>query len=250
MNIAILKKLGFSDKEIRVYLTLMEYGAMSVRGLAELSEINRGTAYDILKKLQEKGLVNYFQKDSKQKFVAEDPEKLLQVIENQKDELEAASMEIGDLIPELRSMREDYDDSTPSTKLFEGRIGIRLILDDLLSTLEKGKENEREYYIYSATASSEDINEAYPDFTKKRIKAGIRVKSISLAKGGQLNGLDERRWLATDEKSATFILVYRNKCAFISRDKTGAPVGVIIENKNIYETQRVIFGEIWKFLEK
>ena len=250
MDISILKKLGFSDKEIKVYLKLLEYGAISVRGLADVSGLNRGTTYDVLKKLQEEGLINYYEKDSKQRFVAEDPEKLLELLQSKQEELEKTKNKVKELIPQLRSMQEDGDNNTPSTKLHEGRVGIRLILDDLLSTLENLDEKEKEYRIYSAMDASRDINESYPDFTQKRIVAGIRVKSISLAQGGTLHGLDERRWLSTDEKSATFILVYAGKCAFISRDKAGAPVGVIIENRNLFDTQKIIFEELWKFLGK
>jgi HTH-type transcriptional regulator, sugar sensing transcriptional regulator len=248
MNIALLKKFGFSDKEIKVYLTLLEYGAISVRSLAELADVNRGSAYDILKKLQEKGLVSYYQKDSKQKFVAEDPEKLRHLVQQEKEALDDVEDKLHDLIPELRSL-QDTEGNTPSTKLYEGKSGIRLILEDLLETMADLPDDKKEYYIYSATNASDDINSAYPDFTKKRIDSGVSVKCVSLAQGGKLNGLDERKWLATDEKSATFILIYHNKCAFISRDAKEMPVGVIIENKKIYETQRIIFNELWKCLQ-
>jgi hypothetical protein len=74
------------------------------------------------------------------------------------------------------------------------------------------------------------------------------VKAISLAKGGRTSGKDERRWLGTDEESATFIIIYAGKCAFISRDAAGLPVGVIIENRMIFETQKVIFNKLWGML--
>ncbi|MDP3684678.1 MAG: TrmB family transcriptional regulator, partial [Ignavibacteria bacterium] len=102
---------------------------------------------------------------------------------------------------------------------------------------------------YSAKRASDDIRSAYPDFTDRRIKKGIQVKSISLAGGGGTHGLDERRWLGTDDESATFILIYAGRCAFISRDNLGNPVGVIVENQMIYETQKMIFLHLWKLLK-
>lgn len=243
MDISILKKLNLNDKEIKVYLKLLEYGAISVRSLAEITEINRGTTYDILKRLQELGLVSYYHLETKQHFVAEDPEKLLKVLRDQEAELHSAKDKIQELIPELKSL-QDKEDNKPSTKLYEGKNGIKQILDDVLDSM--AKYGTKEYYVYSATKASEDINNAYPDFTKERIKKGVAVKAISLAQGGRTYGLDERRWLNTNEESATYILIYANKCAFISRDKRGTPVGVIIENQNIYETQRVIFNSLWQ----
>jgi len=70
-----------------------------------------------------------------------------------------------------------------------------------------------------------------------------------LASGGKIYGLDERRWLGTNDESATFILIYADKCAFISRDAHDLPVGVIIENKMIYETQKIIFLRLWNLIK-
>lgn len=242
MNITILKKIGLSDKEITVYLKLLEYGIVSGRKLAEISDLNRGTIYDILKQLQERGLVSYFHKDTKKKFVAENPEKLLKLLEEEKRQIDNSRQGINEIIPELKALQEKGGDA-PITKYYEGDKGIRIILEDLL-----GVKNLQEYYVYSAKEVSDDINKAYPGFTKDRIKKNIKVKAISLATGGGVSGLDERRWLGTDNQTATFIIIYNNKCAFISRDAKGTPVGVLIENQMIYETQKLIFLKLWELL--
>jgi sugar-specific transcriptional regulator TrmB len=246
MDLSIFKKLGLNDKEIKVYLTLLEYGAISVRSLAELADLNRGTAYDILKSLQEKGLVSYFHQDTKQKFVAEDPNSLVKLVENREKELQKVKDNFGDLIPELKAL-QDKGGNLPTTKFYEGIKGIREILDDLLLTMSE--QESKEYFVYSATEASDDLNQAFPDFTKQRIKKGIQVKAISMAEGGATHGLDERKWLGTKEETATFILIYANKAGFISRDAKGNPVGVIIENKMIYETQKIIFLKLWELLK-
>jgi sugar-specific transcriptional regulator TrmB len=246
MDITILKKLGLNDKEITVYLKLLEYGAISVRSLAELAGLNRGTTYDILKKLQESGLVSFYHQDTKQKFVAEEPAKLLKLLEQQEDAVREAKVGLEALIPELKSLQDTGGDK-PVIKLYEGKAGVRFILEDVLSSVSK--EDVKEYYVYSATYSSEDIASAYPDFTKDRIKKNIKVKAISLAEGGKTHGLDERRWLGTRDESATFVLIYADKCAFLSRDAKGAPVGVIIENQMIFTTQKIIFRELWQKLK-
>ncbi len=245
MDITILKKLELGDKEIKIYLTLLEYGAISVRGLAELSKINRGTAYDILKKLQEQGLVSFYHEETKQKFVAENPSKLLDLLRQKESDLHKTKGGLEELIPEL-SLLQDRGDKHPTSKLYEGHKGVKYILEDVLETMVNSKT--KEYYIYSATELSEDMNKAMPDFSKARIRKKISVKAISLAEGGKTHGLDERRWLGTHDKSATVIIIYDNKCAFISRDAKGAPVGVIIENENIYETQKLIFLQLWHSL--
>lgn len=245
MDISILKKLNFSDKEIKIYLALLEHGSSSVRYLAEVTKINRGTVYDVLKKMQEEGLVVYFHQDTKQKFAVEDPDKLLHLVENKERELEKTKKQIEDIIPELKSLQGAKDDK-PTSKFYEGKQGIKFILDDVLQM----KKNS-EYYVYSAPGVRDDLYEAYPEFTKKRIKQKIQVKTISLSEGGKTYGMDARKWLGIgkkDSQSNTFILIYDNKCAFIARDKSGKLIGVLIENEMIFITQKNIFLQLWNLI--
>ncbi|KKR21126.1 MAG: hypothetical protein UT48_C0013G0016 [Parcubacteria group bacterium GW2011_GWE2_39_37] len=246
MDLTILKKIGLNDKDIKIYLKLLEHGAMSVRSLAELAELNRGTAYDILKKLQELGLVAFYHQDTKQRFVAEDPEKLLKILKEQEAELKSAKEKFSELIPELKSL-QDKDGNRPVTKFYEGSAGIKFILDDVLSSM---KDLDK-YFVYSSEGIREDVYAAFPEFNNKRIKQGITAKTISLSAGGGTYGLDERKWLKAStatEENMTYIIIYADKCAFIARDSSNNPVGVIIENKMIYETQKTIFKQLWGLL--
>lgn len=245
MDVTILKKLGLSEKELTIYLKLLSSGPISVRRLAESVKLNRGSVYEILKNLQEKGLASYYNDTTKQKFVAENPEQLRRLVDAEENRVRSLQDNIGPLILELKSIRGQADNQ-PVTKLYEEDAGIRTILNDLLDTL-KDKE-EKEYYVYSAKDASSDIGRAFPGFNAERKKRHIYVKAISLAKGGGTHGLDERRWLGTDDHSATFIIIYSGKCAFISRDKQGTPVGVLIENQMMYNTQKTIFRSLWERL--
>ena len=248
MDISIFKKLGLGDKEMAVYLALLEHGASSVRNLATLTNLNRGTTYDILKKLQDAGLVSFFHKNTKQNFVAENPERILKLLSDREQDLKKAEAKIKDLIPELRSLQEKGG-GKPTTKFYEGRVGVKFILDDVLLSIKS--QADKNYYVYSAAGVREDVYSAYPDFNKKRIKNNIKANTISLSEGGGTYGLDERKWLKvekTNEANMTYILIYADKCVFISRDNHHNPVGVIIENKMIYETQKILFLQMWKLI--
>lgn len=248
MDKTIFKKLGLNDKEITVYLSLLEHGASSVRNLAGLVNLNRGTIYDTLKKLRVAGLVSFFHKNTKQNFVAEGPERILKLLFDREQELEQAEEKIKELIPELRSLQEKGG-GQPTTKFYEGKAGVKFILDDVLLSIEN--RADKNYYVYSAAGVREDVYSAYPSFNKKRIKNNIKANTISLSEGGGTYGLDERKWLKAEKSNLgnmTYILVYADKCAFISRDNNGNPVGVIIENNMIYETQKTLFLQMWKLI--
>lgn len=241
----ILKNLGFKEKDIVVYLTLLQMGPSPVRALAAKANVNRGTTYDILKSLIEQGLVSYFDKQSHQYFAAEPPNKLLAALKDKQAKLDEVKKNLEQGLPELNSLFENRG-GKPVTKLYEGIKGIRTILEDILERVETRKP--KEYYVYSSANLRMNVYLAMPDFSNRRIKKGIKVKTIALGSGGQLVGLDERKWLTTKETDnfkTTYEIIYAGKVAHISLDAQSNPVGVIIENLEIFETQKAIFESLW-----
>jgi sugar-specific transcriptional regulator TrmB len=241
----ILKNFGLSEKEIAVYLALIELGPSSVREISAKSKVNRGTSYDILKSLINLGVVSYYNKESKQYFIAEPPEKLLSAIDQKKESLDEVRSHIEQSLPLIKTLFEKQG-GRPSVKLYEGTKGIRQILEDVLQS------GEKEYYLYSAS-KAEDRKSIYadmPDFSKKRIAKKIAVKIISLGEGGQLMGLDERKQMPLKGKEikSTHEIIYAGKVAHISLDDKEEPVGVVIQNDAIYETQKMIFEFNWSKL--
>ena len=245
----ILKNFGLSEKEIAVYLALVELGPSSVRDISAKSKVNRGTSYDILKSLINLGIVSYYNKESKQYFIAEPPEKLLSAIDQKKENLDEVRGHIEQSLPLIKTLFEKQG-GKPSVKLYEGAKGIRQILEDVLDSTSASPD--RKYYLYSSS-TPEDRKNIYadmPDFSKKRIAKKISVKIISLGQGGELAGLDERKQMPTTGKEvkSTHEIIYAGKVAHISLDDKENPVGVVIQNEAIYQTQKLIFDNLWEKL--
>ena len=242
----ILKNFGLKDKDIAVYLSLVELGPSPVRTVAAKSGVNRGTTYDILKSLIALGLVSYFQKSSHQYFAAESPEKILAAIDEKGRQLDVVKQQVQDSLPELKTLFEKQG-GRPMMKLYEGKDGIRQILSDVLETV--AKLDDKTYYVYSSATIRKNVYESMPDFSKKRIRKNIMVKTISLGAGGQVVGLDERKWLkGPKDLKATYEIIYGGKVAHISLDFAANPVGIVIENPEIYKTQKLIFEFNWEKL--
>ena len=245
----ILKNFGLSEKEIAVYLALVELGPSSVRDISAKSKVNRGTSYDILKSLINLGIVSYYNKESKQYFIAEPHEKLLSAIDQKKEDLDEVRGHIEQSLPLIKTLFEKQG-GKPSVKLYEGAKGIKQILEDVLESTSKSAL--KEYYLYSSS-TPEDRKNIYadmPDFSKKRISKKIGVKIISLGQAGELAGLDERKQMPVSGKDikSTHEIIYAGKVAHISLDDKEDPVGVVIQNEAIYRTQKFIFEHTWKNL--
>lgn len=241
-----LKQLGLSDKEIRVYLALLHDGPSSVRTLATAAEVNRGTTYDILKTLIKRGLVSYYHQDTHQYFLAEDPEKLNGFLRDRIQELEESKHDVEKIIPELKSVYDRAEDK-PVVKYYQGSKGVRTVLNDVLDVMSEAED--REYYVYSASDIRQHLYEGFPNFAKERVKRKIKCKVIAVGSGGQLWGMDERRWLSKTEGSPTYMIIYHKKLCLISLDKHGQPIAMIVSDPGLYQTNKMIFEQLWKTLK-
>lgn len=237
--------MGLSEKEADVYLAVLSGGPDSVRSIARKAGINRGTAYDILKSLVEQGAVGYYNKEKKQYFMAEPPEKLLNVLRQKIEALENLGTSISTALPSLRSLY-DGGGRKPTTKLYEGASGIRTVLEDVLETCASLESPA--YAAYSAADLRGTLYDSFPSFTKERIRRKIFVRVIALGGGGQEAELAERKWLTREEGAPSYTLIYGSKVAAITLSPEGKPQAVLIEDDAVAATQRIIFEHLWKSL--
>jgi HTH-type transcriptional regulator, sugar sensing transcriptional regulator len=244
MQIELLKSLGFNDKTANIYLALLRLGPSSVRILAQKCDLNRGVVYDKLKWLQEKDLVNFYKKDSKQLFVAENPNKLHDLVKEKTQELQEYDRRLEKIVPELNSLY-NKGGQRPISRYYS-KDKIKDILQDILDTCENSEENE--YRIYSTAGIREYLYDGFETFSDVRISKSISVKVIAIGKGGQLRGMDERKWLKANNETPTYILIYPGKTAYISLNAQDEPVGVVIENEGVFQTQKIIFDNLWSKL--
>ena len=238
-----LQKFGLKNKEIKVYLTLLNFGPSSVRKISEKAGVNRGTGYDILKELIKIGLVSYYEKKSHQYFAPEDPAKIIDILEEREKNIIKTKKEILKTIPDLQSLYSKISQK-PFVKYYEGYFGTKEILKDVLKTVSKLED--KKYFVYSAESIREYLYKTFKNFSEERIKKDIKVKVIAIGKGGELRGKDERKWLDNaDENAPNYIIIYGNKIAFISVGQNDEPLGIIIEDKATSQMQRIIFGYLW-----
>lgn len=244
----ILKKIGFSEDETRVYLNMLENSPTSVRTIAAQTGIGRGSVFNILKKLVGEGVVSYYRKGKAKLFMVKDPEALIHIFERRQQVLQENKKEVKDIIPELRSFYR-AGDKKPNSRYFEGTKEISQILWDVLETMSEAKK--KEYFVYSTVGERKIIYKDFPDFSKQRIERKIKVKVIAIGEGGELRGLDQRKWLGRKKNGgdSSYVMIYGDKVAFVTiDDSTGEPQGVILEDKASAETQKTIFKKLWSVL--
>ena len=243
----IFQQLGFTDKEIKVYMMLLTGGPTSVRRLSKDTGVNRGTVYEALKTLQKAGLAGMYQKHKKQFFLAEDPQKLSEVIEGKERAVSSLKRDLAEMLPELRSLYV-HGGAKPTVKYYEGDKGITIILNDVLRSMSD--ETDKTYRVYSSAALRDYLYREFPHFTKERITRGLRVRVIAIGAGGDDQPLAERRWLSEKDSSPTYSIIYGKKVAFLSLGPNDSPLGILVEDANVAATERLIFDRVWESLKE
>ena len=94
---SILQQLGYSEKEVTIYLCVLELQNASAPEISRHSNVPRTYVYDICKKLIEKGLLKETKIDKKIAYIAQDPQQLLKEQKNILEKLES-------IVPELSAL--------------------------------------------------------------------------------------------------------------------------------------------------
>ena len=230
----VLKEFGLNEKEVRVYLASLELGLSRVNDIAKKAGIIRETTYSVINSLIKKGLMSYVIKSGVKYFEAADPEKLT-VILQEKERL------VDEILPELETIKKTRI-VKPKIEFYEGKEGIKTILEDVL------KETKQELLSISSTKNLRLILRFYfPHFVQRRIKKGIKVRLLTDAEV-ESRELLRFKYLPKGFKLKTTNMFYGNKIAMISLEQK-EPIGVIIENKEISDTQKDIFNLLWKLVK-
>ena len=235
-----LTEFGLTNNEVKVYIACLKLGISLVQEIAMKAGTYRTYTYEVLKSLIKKGLVSYVIKNGKQYFEVAEPEKFISILKEKHDKITR-------ILPELRGLYKTAIEK-PEVNLYEGKEGVKTIFDDIIRT---GKE----VLIYGNTENQIKIFSFYfPNYILRRVENKIHTKVITEKSPTTISMLrTEKKELRETRfidkiKFSTVTYIYDNKIAIFALEKE--IIGVLIENKSIADTQKQIFGALWKISKK
>ena len=80
-----LRQLGFNEKEIRVYLAVLQHGHMTPADIAKLTRINRTTVYSIAKELVKRSVLTEDLGGANRRLIARPPKEFEQLIKKEEE---------------------------------------------------------------------------------------------------------------------------------------------------------------------
>jgi sugar-specific transcriptional regulator TrmB len=244
MDLNVLKNIGFTDSEIKVYFALLELGSVSKGPIVEKSKVASSKIYELLSKLVKKGLVSIVVKSGVKYFEAAPPSRLLDYIKERESELKKQEKELEKLIPDLE-LKRSYAGIGSETQVFKGMKGAKTSFDDILNNLKKGEE----YYVLGISKFTPHFERFVVNFHKIRAQKGIKCKIIvnELAKdiGKQLKKikLTKVKYLQKELFTPVVFIIYKDKTLIsIGLDE----IFIQVKSKNLSTGLRAYADYMWK----
>lgn len=229
-----LQELGFSEKEVRVYLALLEMESAVASDIAKKAGLKRSTTYVILDSLAGRGLTSMVERRGVQLYSAAPPEQLVQYLKGMSSRYAGFADAAKELIPELPSSSHAKSIPTPKVHFFKGGAGVKTVYEDTLASLE-------EIRVHAAFAHGK-IADASPQ-KKPSIKMQIVFPESSGKAKDAASEKDALRKavVASREKTgvSSEINVYDDRVVFIS---TAEDFALVIESRELADALRKTFA--------
>ena len=233
-----LIEYGLDDKEVAVYLFLLQNCTNSAHSIAQGTGILRQTTYDTLAKLENLGLITEIIKNDKKYFIAEDPDSFIGILRD-KEAL------VNNVMGELKNLKDSSLGKT-FTRQFNGIKGIKIMYSDFLKSQASIKTIQPEI-------PEKFLKEYFVEnFSIKRIEQRVPIKILKAEIATEFQksiDTDKKKFrevrLSSDlDGINSHIVLYNNKVAFLDyRDEAS---GVLIENDLFFKSMEVLFEVLWK----
>ena len=238
---------GLTKDEARAYETLVKRGGIEAGKLGHLIAISsRPLTYKVLDGLLKKGLVEKKEETGKvAKFYPSHPLKLKEYTEGERKKAEQSITAVEGVVDQLVS-EFNLSSGKPGVRFFEGRAGVRAVLNDSLTT--RGT-------IYSYT-DVEQVEKFYQDlvnpYLKERERKQIMKKLLlddtpftrALYAGTEETQSEVRLISKNENPYKVAIQIYDDKVSYLTLNP-GKEIAVIIQDQDIASLQKYLFEELY-----
>jgi len=161
----LLREIGLSVNEARVYEALLELGETTVQEISLKSKVHRRNVYDSINKLIEKGLASEVIIKSQKNFKAIHPRRLMELLKEKEAKLNNSLSALEGKFKRVEEKEEAY--------VYKGIEGFKNYLQDILTTKET-------VYFIGAKAFwlDERLKHFLPRFDMERKKLGIKFMHL------------------------------------------------------------------------
>jgi len=225
-----LAKIGLSNAESTIYLSLSKLGESSVKSISKDTGFHRTNIYDILEQLKEKGLVSFIRKGKVFYYSTTDPKNLFNLIEKRKEVLD-------NLMPDLEKLKKTSKEKI-NVSLFKGEEGMISVYNDM----------RRDKGIVYGLGIMGQLRAKLPDYANlflRDLKLDKRKYYALYDKKENISPvITEVRILPKEIKIPAATQIYSNKVLITIWEPD--LIAILIESKEVAESYLNFFNLLWK----
>lgn len=245
-----LLDFGLTEKEVKLYLTLLKSGPNTIMNLARETGIKRSTTHNNIEELIKKGLVSQTNYGERRMVVAEHPEKLTFLMDQKRWDVKKLEEILPDVITRIvETVPEAKETTKVEVKYYEGDKGIKYAYEQILKAnevftflnVDKLKTNFSEYI------------GIFADELKKRKD----YKMFEIIEHHSRKSEDEDDYKLSNYKfkyvpsgitlNDTDISIYDNSIALLNI-QSGKSSAIIINSQSLAEALKNIHQMVWRVL--
>jgi sugar-specific transcriptional regulator TrmB len=241
-----LQQIGLTEKEAKVYLASLTLGKATANEISKKADLKRPTTYFTIDLLMEKGLVSSIHEEKKQYFMAESPERLVDVLHKREDELRREGEKLKEIIPDLKKLSPKAEEG-PVVKYYKGKEGTYNMAKSLLQQMP---DNETVYIIYP----HDDVASTFTKEERENLKfqrSNKKTMIFSFYTSDTEELLDtesiKRHKLSKQKHEVSADIAVYGNLIRLSTFSGREPLGIVIEDRSIAETMRTLFKMAWKY---
>ncbi len=247
MNIDIktaLQEWGLNEREADIYIYLVKNHSNSANEISKSTGILRQTVYEIIGKLESRGLITEITINNKKHFEATPPEKLQTILEEKKKIIDS-------IMPDLKELNK-CNNSSSKTQVYFGKNGLKMVLRDPLTSKTEIKSlhpNYSEKFFQEFFIQNFSVTRIEKKINLKILKSKIDTKFQKEVSITNKKKLREVRLLPDLKEIKASIIQYEDKITLINYNEDN-PFAVMIEDKFISKSFELIYNILWELGKK
>jgi len=249
MDASVLREMGLTSGEAKVYLALAKRGPSKSGPLAIAAGVSYSKVYKMLARLELKGLATHVIRGDVKIFSASEPKRLLDYLDEERQKIDSKREELEKLLPSFE--KQFHSITSSEAQLFTGFKSVTNIFRNVLDELKKGDS----YCIMGVRYFDEtpQMKEFFYKYHQRRALKGIKANLLANSNTrGKLveptTRSSEIRYLPQELDLDINFLLYKDKVFINTWEKE--PISVLIQNKTIKENMQRIFDSVWKTAKK
>mgnify|MGYP001620161463 CR=1 FL=1 len=243
----ILRRIGLTDSEVKVYLALLKLGIASKGKIIKNANISGSKIYEVTDKLIYKGLCSIIIKNGVKHFMVAPPSRIQDFLNKKKNEILEEERDFEKIISELDNFYKKMPEDVKA-EVFIGWKGMETVYSTLL---DQSKRGDNVYILGAGTGKDEKKLELfYTKYGRISLKKGLNVRVIfnesarNYVSKIEKNIKNRYNKKFLFEHTPTEILIFKNATAIIIQREE--PIVILIRDNETAISFIKYFEELWK----